>query len=147
MRRFALVLAIAPALVFAAGCSTPQEDAEKRRERSREEIQALIEGVIAAMQNNTPDVYWDSLCEQDRNRYPVEAVREDWTAEHQLLHERTGSATVKMVGIDKDNPNGATVLRDAPNHPQKQLMFDCIRENGVWKVKHPPFKLPKESTK
>ncbi|MBI2923010.1 MAG: hypothetical protein HYY18_18295 [Planctomycetes bacterium] len=145
MRKLALVLPLAAA-VLAAGCGNDPEEAKKKEvEDSKEEITELIEATIHAMQQMKPEVYHASLCEADRNRYPLETCRQDWEENAQLIREQSGSLRLHTIAIDKDDPNIASVVLDAPNHPNGKLLFTTIREFDKWKIQHPPFRTPKET--
>lgn len=140
-----LPLALAAAFL-AAGCKPDPEEAKKDKvEEAKEEIRELIDATIMAMQQMKPEIYHASLCETDRNRYPLETCRQDWEENAQLIREQSGSLRLHTIAIDKDDPNIASVVLDAPNHPNGKLLFTTIREFDKWKIQHPPFRAPKET--
>lgn len=119
-----------------AGCaSDPKEAAAEARQRSKEEIQAMLEEVIAAIRENRPEVYFERLCLLQRNAYPLDEMREDWSANRALLEQMSASMTVKTIAVDESDPNVATAIVSAPNHPLKNLPFVVIRENGAWRIR------------
>jgi hypothetical protein len=133
------------ATLFLLGCSSPDKDAERDRERSREEITRVIEDVIAAMREHRPEAYHAHLCRSQRDAYPLEEMRREWTESRALLEQQAASMKVKTVAIDKESPDAATVLVSAPAHPRQNLMFEAIREEGVWKIREPRVEAPRSS--
>lgn len=129
------------AAALAAGCSSdPGEIAAKDREKSQEEIRRVTDEVIGAMKDNRPEVYHARLCRSQREAYPLEELRRDWTESHAEMAQLAASMQVKTVALDEANPNIASVIVAAPNHPRQNLLFEAIREDGEWRIREPRLK-------
>ncbi|MEK7467582.1 MAG: hypothetical protein AAB074_09235 [Planctomycetota bacterium] len=127
--------------VALAGCATdPKEVAARDRERSREEIRRVADEVIGAMRDNHPEVYHAHLCRAQREGYPLEDMRRDWSESHAEMSQLASSMQVKTVAVDEANPNIASVLVAAPNHPRQNLLIEAIREDGAWRIREPRLK-------
>jgi hypothetical protein len=137
----AMRTALALFVIALAGCATdPKEEAAKDREKSREEIQRVAEEVIAAMRDNQPEIYHARLCRAQREGYPLEDMRKDWSETHAEMAQLASSMQVKTVAVDEANPNIASVLVAAPSHPRQNLLIEAIREDGVWRIREPRLK-------
>jgi hypothetical protein len=133
--------ALAVALLALAGCaSDPKEEAAKDRERSREEIRRVAEEVIGAMRDNHPEIYHARLCRAQREGYPLEDMRRDWSETRTEMSQLAASMQVKTVAVDEANPNIASVLVAAPSHPRQNLLIEAIREDGEWRIREPRLK-------
>lgn len=129
------------AAALAAGCaSDPKADAAKDRERSKEEIRRVTDEVIAAIRDNQPEVYHARLCRSQREAYPIEDMKKDWAESRAEMAQVAVSMQVKTVAVDEANPNIASVLVAAPNHPRQNLLFEAIREDGEWRIREPRLK-------
>lgn len=133
--------AVALVTLVLAGCaSDPKAEAAKDRERSREEIQRVTEEVIGAMRDNRPEVYHALLCRAQREGYALDDMRKDWAETHIEMSQLASSMKVKTVAVDEANPNIASVLVAAPNHPRQNLLIEAIREDGEWRIREPRLK-------
>lgn len=128
-------LLLLPLLLLAGCAASPEEEAERSRERSRSEIRRVVEEVIAAMREGNPEVYHARLCRAQREGYPLADMKRDWEDNGALLRQRAAGLAIKTVEVDRANPNAATILLHAPNHPVQDLMFLGVREDGVWKLR------------
>ena len=129
------------AVALATGCaSDPKEVAAKDRERSREEIRKLTDEVIGAMRDNQPEIYHARLCRSQREAYTLEDMKKDWSESHAEMAQVAASMQVKTVALDEANPNIASVLVAAPNHPRQNLLIEAIREDGEWRIREPRLK-------
>lgn len=135
------------ALLAVAGCASTQPGSARDVEQSKEQIQVMIEDVIKSMLENKPEIYYNHLCERDRRTRPLEELVEAYEAEGEFMRERALSMSVAEIGVgdsafdergDKlkiTNPNIASVMIEAPNHPWRLLLIEAIREGGVWKIR------------
>jgi hypothetical protein len=129
------VLAAFLAFLPAACGGGPEKERERDRQKSEEEIRAMSEEVLVAMRENRPEVYWNHLCERDRNARPLAQLRDDWNADREFLRDRASGVTVYKVVFENQDPNLANVWITGPNVPEGFRAFDAVRFEGIWKIR------------